>query len=108
MAHEITVIHLAPRRNYGVPRVTAELRRRGRPVNHKRVERLTVVEDPAPAGRLEEGPARDVAPRGRALLKNESGTSLRGSDHRNGCARRPCHSLKQSDGRASARRSRVL
>ncbi|MFI5775239.1 transposase [Streptomyces sp. NPDC051658] len=28
LAHEITVIHLASRRNYGVPRVTAELRRR--------------------------------------------------------------------------------
>ncbi|MEU4066506.1 IS3 family transposase [Streptomyces wedmorensis] len=37
LAHEITVIHLASRRNYGVPRVTAELRRQGRPVNHKRV-----------------------------------------------------------------------
>ncbi|WP_326763436.1 IS3 family transposase [Streptomyces sp. NBC_01591] len=40
LAHEITVIHLASRRNYGVPRVTAELRRRGRPVNRKRVERV--------------------------------------------------------------------
>ncbi|WP_443068335.1 transposase [Streptomyces sp. NBC_01358] len=33
MAHEITVIHLASRRNYGVPRITAELRHRGCPVN---------------------------------------------------------------------------
>ncbi|MFD3736353.1 IS3 family transposase [Streptomyces sp. NPDC058632] len=40
LAHEITVVHLASRRNYGVPRVTAELRRRGRPVNRKRVERV--------------------------------------------------------------------
>ncbi|MFD9607622.1 IS3 family transposase [Streptomyces sp. NPDC059970] len=40
LAHEITVIHLASRRNYGVPRVTAEPRRRGRPVNRKRVERV--------------------------------------------------------------------
>ncbi|MFJ1697320.1 IS3 family transposase [Streptomyces sp. NPDC087532] len=40
VAHEITVIHLASHRNYGVPRVTAELRRRGRPVNRKRVERV--------------------------------------------------------------------
>ncbi|MFD3678419.1 IS3 family transposase [Streptomyces sp. NPDC058613] len=40
LAHEITVIHIASRRNYGVPRVTAELRRQGRPVNHKRVARV--------------------------------------------------------------------
>lgn len=40
LAHEITVIHIASRRNYGVPRVTAELRRRGRLVNRKRVERV--------------------------------------------------------------------
>ncbi|MFF4582589.1 IS3 family transposase [Streptomyces sp. NPDC001373] len=40
LAHEITVIHFASRRNYGVPRVTAELRRQGRPVNHKRVARV--------------------------------------------------------------------
>jgi transposase InsO family protein len=40
LAHEITVIHIASRRNYGVPRVTAELRRQGRPVNRKRVERV--------------------------------------------------------------------
>ncbi|MGW2564254.1 IS3 family transposase [Streptomyces sp. NPDC001514] len=32
LAHEVTVIHIASRRNYGVPRITAELRRRGRPV----------------------------------------------------------------------------
>ncbi|MEW2426364.1 IS3 family transposase [Streptomyces nigra] len=40
LAHEITVIHIASRRNYGVPRVTAELRRQGRAVNRKRVERV--------------------------------------------------------------------
>ncbi|MER5538827.1 IS3 family transposase [Streptomyces mirabilis] len=40
LAHAITVIHIASRRNYGVPRVTAELRRRGRPVNRKRVARV--------------------------------------------------------------------
>ncbi|MCX4659220.1 IS3 family transposase [Streptomyces uncialis] len=40
LAHEITVIHIASRRNYGVPRVTAELRRQGRVVNRKRVERV--------------------------------------------------------------------
>ncbi len=32
LAHEITVIHLASRRNCGVPRVTAEPRRQDRPV----------------------------------------------------------------------------
>ncbi|MGW1803334.1 IS3 family transposase, partial [Streptomyces sp. NPDC001984] len=40
LAHEITVIHLASRHNYGVPRVTAALRRQGRLVNRKRVERV--------------------------------------------------------------------
>ncbi|MFE7115548.1 IS3 family transposase [Streptomyces sp. NPDC057654] len=40
LAHEITVIHLASKGTYGVPRVTAELRRQDRPVNHKRVERV--------------------------------------------------------------------
>ncbi|MEV0282288.1 IS3 family transposase [Streptomyces sp. NPDC050610] len=40
LAHEITVIHLASRGTYGVPRVTAELRRQGRLVNRKRVERV--------------------------------------------------------------------
>ncbi|MEV7556035.1 IS3 family transposase [Amycolatopsis sp. NPDC089917] len=36
----ITGIHAEHRGAYGVPRITAELRRRGRVVNHKRVERL--------------------------------------------------------------------
>jgi transposase InsO family protein len=40
LAHEITMIHLASRHNYGVPRVTAALRRQGRLVNRKRVERV--------------------------------------------------------------------
>ncbi|MEU9624226.1 IS3 family transposase [Streptomyces sp. NPDC048155] len=40
LTHEITVIHIASRRNYGVPRVTAELHRQGRVVNHKRVARV--------------------------------------------------------------------
>jgi putative transposase len=40
LAHKITVIHIASRRNYGVPRVTAELRRQGQVVNRKRVERV--------------------------------------------------------------------
>ncbi|GGT43852.1 IS3 family transposase [Streptomyces chromofuscus] len=40
LVHELIVIHVASRRTYGVPRVTAELRGRGRLVNRKRVERL--------------------------------------------------------------------
>lgn len=40
LVHEITVIHVASKKTYGVPRVHAELRRRGRLVNRKRVERL--------------------------------------------------------------------
>lgn len=40
LVHEITVVHLASKGAYGVPRVHAELRRRGHAVNHKRVERL--------------------------------------------------------------------
>jgi len=40
LAQEITVIHLASRGTYGVPRVHAELRRSGRVVNRKRVERV--------------------------------------------------------------------
>jgi putative transposase len=37
---EIHAIHAESAGTYGSPRVHAELRRRGRPVNHKRVERL--------------------------------------------------------------------
>nr|WP_308288238.1 IS3 family transposase [Streptomyces corallincola] len=40
LTQEITVIHFASRETYGVPRVHAELRRLGPPVNHKRVARL--------------------------------------------------------------------
>ncbi|WP_055557756.1 IS3 family transposase [Streptomyces sp. NBRC 110028] len=40
LAHEITLIHLASKGAYGVPRVHAALRRLGRPVNRKRVERI--------------------------------------------------------------------
>ncbi|MEU9247712.1 IS3 family transposase [Streptomyces sp. NPDC048385] len=40
LAHDITVIHLASKGAYGVPRVHAELRRLGRTVNRKRVERI--------------------------------------------------------------------
>jgi len=40
LAHEIAVLHLASRKTYGVPRIHAELRRLGRRINHKRVERI--------------------------------------------------------------------
>ncbi|WP_267717239.1 IS3 family transposase [Streptomyces sp. CoH17] len=38
--HEITVLHIASRCTYGVPRIHAELRRLDRRVNRKRVERI--------------------------------------------------------------------
>ncbi len=40
LAGEIAGIHAAHRGAYGSPRITAELRRRGEAVNHKRVERV--------------------------------------------------------------------
>lgn len=40
LAHEITVVHVASRGTYGVPRIHAELRRLGRRVNRKRIARL--------------------------------------------------------------------
>lgn len=40
LAHEITVVHIASRHTYGVPRIHAELRRLGRRVNRKRVARV--------------------------------------------------------------------
>ncbi len=40
MVAEIRRVHARSRGTYGAPRVTAELRRRGWAVNHKRVERL--------------------------------------------------------------------
>ncbi|MFE3866058.1 IS3 family transposase [Streptomyces goshikiensis] len=40
LAHEITVLHIASRRTYGVLRINAELRRLGRRVNRKRVARI--------------------------------------------------------------------
>jgi hypothetical protein len=40
LADQIRGIHADHRGAYGSPRVTAELRRRGRPVNRKRVERI--------------------------------------------------------------------
>ncbi|MFJ1655098.1 IS3 family transposase [Streptomyces sp. NPDC088337] len=40
LAHEITVLHIASRCTYGVPRIHAELRRLDRQVNRKRVERI--------------------------------------------------------------------
>ncbi|MEE1768318.1 IS3 family transposase [Streptomyces sp. JV185] len=40
LAHEITVIQVASRHTYGVPRIHAELRRLARAVNRKHVARL--------------------------------------------------------------------
>ncbi|MEV2236266.1 IS3 family transposase [Streptomyces phaeochromogenes] len=40
LAHEITMLHIASRCTYGVPRIHAELRRLDRRVNRKRVERI--------------------------------------------------------------------
>lgn len=40
LAHEITVVQVASRGTYGVPRIHAELRRLGRRVNRKRIARL--------------------------------------------------------------------
>ncbi len=40
LANEITVVHIASRHTYGVPRIHAELRRLGRRVNRKRVARV--------------------------------------------------------------------
>lgn len=45
LAHEITVIHLASRGTYGIPRIHAELRRLGRCVNRKRVARIMREKD---------------------------------------------------------------
>ncbi|MGW1008170.1 IS3 family transposase [Streptomyces sp. NPDC002520] len=40
LAHEITVLHLASKATYGVPRIHVGLRRLGHRVNRKRVERV--------------------------------------------------------------------
>ncbi|WP_093804247.1 IS3 family transposase [Streptomyces sp. Wb2n-11] len=40
LAHEITVLHVASRHTYGVPRIRAALCRLGRRVNHKRIEQV--------------------------------------------------------------------
>ncbi|WP_240653760.1 IS3 family transposase [Streptomyces sp. AcE210] len=40
LAHEITVLHVASRAAYGVPRIHARLRRLGHRVNRKRIERV--------------------------------------------------------------------
>ncbi|MGW2821164.1 IS3 family transposase [Streptomyces sp. NPDC001443] len=45
LAHEITVLHVASRHTYGIPRIHAELRRLGHRVNHKRVERVMRAHD---------------------------------------------------------------
>ncbi|QCW79942.1 hypothetical protein EQG64_29785 [Streptomyces sp. S6] len=40
LAHEITVLHIAARKTYGVPRIHAGLRRLGHRVNRKRIARV--------------------------------------------------------------------
>ncbi|WP_327365096.1 IS3 family transposase [Streptomyces sp. NBC_01217] len=40
LAHEITVLHIASRKTYGVPRIHAGLRRLGQRVNRKRIARI--------------------------------------------------------------------
>ncbi|MFJ2597380.1 IS3 family transposase [Streptomyces erythrochromogenes] len=40
LAHEITVLHIASRRTYGVPRIHAGLRRPGHRVNRQRIARV--------------------------------------------------------------------
>jgi putative transposase len=40
LAHEITVLHVASRGAYGVPRIHAGLRRLGHRINRKRIERV--------------------------------------------------------------------
>ncbi|MFG2639245.1 IS3 family transposase [Streptomyces sp. NPDC048362] len=40
LAHDMTVTPIASRKTYGVPRIHAELRRPGRPVNRKRTARI--------------------------------------------------------------------
>ncbi|MGW4048729.1 IS3 family transposase [Streptomyces sp. NPDC004721] len=40
LAHEITVLHVASKATYGVPRIHAGLRRLGHRVNRKRIERV--------------------------------------------------------------------
>ncbi|MFJ2307734.1 IS3 family transposase [Streptomyces sp. NPDC087787] len=42
LAHEITVLHLASKATYGVPRIHAGLRRLGHRVNRKRIERPSI------------------------------------------------------------------
>jgi putative transposase len=86
LAHEITVLHIASKHTYGVPRVHAGLRRLGRPVNRKRVER--VMRERGIAGvtrrrrRSLTRPARKAVPAadliGRDFTANAPGTKLVG------------------------------
>ena len=59
LAHEITVLHIASRRTYGVPRIHAELRRLGRRVNRKRIARVMRERDIR--GRPPQAPLTDPA-----------------------------------------------
>ncbi|MDH6565016.1 transposase InsO family protein [Streptomyces sp. SAI-117] len=70
LAHEITVLHLASRGAYGVPRIHAGLRRLGHRINRKRIERVM----------RERGIAGVTRRRGRSLARPARGP----------CPRRTC------------------
>lgn len=105
LAHEITVLHIASRCTYGVPRIHAELRRLDRRVNRKRVERVTRERDLAGVTRRKRRsltrPAKKAVPAhdliGRdftadARAGNWSGTSPTSPPTRAGWTWRPARS----------------
>jgi HTH-like domain len=61
LATEIAEVHAEHRNAYGCPRVTVELRRRGRVVNHKRVERKAVAFASLPGGQPRCQPLRGAS-----------------------------------------------
>ncbi|PNG20562.1 IS3 family transposase [Streptomyces cahuitamycinicus] len=86
LAHEITVLHIASRCTYGVPRIHAELRRLDRRVNRKRVERIMRERDIAGVTRRKRRsltrPAKRAVPAadliGRDFTADAPGTKLVG------------------------------
>ncbi|WP_193475280.1 DDE-type integrase/transposase/recombinase [Streptomyces griseomycini] len=79
---KLTVLHLASRGAYGVPRVHAELRRLGYRINRKRIERIMRERGrarggPARAGLHRPGP-RDEARRRHHLHRHRRGLALPG------------------------------
>ncbi|MFE4020733.1 IS3 family transposase [Streptomyces sp. NPDC059101] len=63
LAHEINVLHIASKSTYGAPRIHAELRRLGRRINRKRVERI--MRERGITGHTRRGLTRQVMPRSR-------------------------------------------